>query len=175
MISFNEKDLDAVAMIAPATANTNVVDVQTMIAKAHTVRSEYVHELVGDLVSSIKTGLKQASAKRKAKEQLYAMSNRELADIGITRGDIEFAVNGGVAPKTMLHKRIEAAFVAPFKALENWRSRREGYAQLMAMDARQLSDIGLTRSDVAKAIAGQMSLANDNVATANSNEGRQAS
>jgi hypothetical protein len=53
---------------------------------------------------------------------------------------------------------------------------RAAYVHLMAMDARQLADIGLTRGDVAAAINGNKErLANDNMTQpGNNNDHRRA-
>ncbi len=104
------------------------------------------------------------------------MTDRELKDLGITRGEIRQAVRGNAPAAPTLAQKLVKAFAPLFSRYNEWRNRREGYAQLMAMDARQLSDIGLTRGDIAAAVTGTATMANDNaVLAANNNDGRQVS
>jgi len=175
MFSFTEKDLDAVALITPQTANNNTINVEAAVANAHQLRSVYVRSLVGNAMSNLKNRINNYRKTQRALAQLNAMSSRELADIGITRGGIEQAVMGDTALKTGFADSVKKATVSFVKSYEGWRLRRAGYAQLMAMDARQLSDIGLNRGDVAEAMAGHITLANDNAAVANNNGGRKVS
>lgn len=176
MIGLNEKDIDAIALLKPATANNNKIDVQAYIDRAHYERSAYLTAAISNAFGAMKAKLAKSRANAKAIAQLQNMTGRELSDLGITRSEIRVAVMGDAAVKKPLSTKL-AALVAPLvKSYEDWRSRREGYAQLMAMDARQLSDIGLTRGDIEAAVAGKGTLANDNVvAAANNNDGRQAS
>jgi len=175
MFSFTEKDLDAVALLNPATANNNAVDVQSAIVKAHQVRSEYLHDLIGSTFTGLVARYNDYSAKQKAMVQLGAMSNLELSDLGVTRSNIRHAVMGDTPTQTPLVTYFSKAIVSVVTGLEGWRRRRSGYAQLMAMDARQLSDIGLTRGDIASAMTYGRGLANDNLVAVNGNGGRKVS
>ncbi|MCG8490960.1 MAG: DUF1127 domain-containing protein [Sneathiellales bacterium] len=176
MIGLNEKDIDAIAMLKPATANNNKIDVQAYIDRAHYERSAYLTEAIAKVYNALKGKIAKSRANAKAIAQLQNMSGRELSDLGVARSEIRIAVMGDAAFRKPLLSKL-ATLVAPLvKSYEDWRSRREGYAQLMAMDARQLSDIGLTRGDIEAAVAGKGALANDNaVPAANNNDGRQAS
>ena len=179
-MSFTKKELEAIAMLQPVKANTNQVDMDAMIARAHQLRSEYVHDAARAAFKAVFGGLAAAYRTRrdynKAVNALEAMTDRELKDLGITRGDIRQAVRGNVPAAPTFAQKLVKAFAPLFSRYNEWRSRREGYAQLMAMDSRQLSDIGLTRGDVAAAVAGKAAMANDNVVpAANNNDGRRAS
>lgn len=176
MIGLNDKDIDAIAMLKPATANNNKIDVQAYIDRAHYERSAYLTAAISKAVGTVKAKIAKSRANAKAMAQLQNMTSRELSDLGIARSEIRIAVMGDAAFRKPFFTQL-ATLVAPLvKSYEDWRSRREGYAQLMAMDARQLSDIGLTRGDIEAAVAGKGTLANDNaVPAANNNDGRQAS
>jgi|GEM_PF-3826063 len=177
MISFTKKELESIALLNPVQANTNTVQMDVLIAKAHRERSAYISGLFAKGFSKIALAYKTRRENAIAMEQLNGMSNRELSDIGIARCDIQHAVLGEVATRKTFRVAFKS-FVAPIVAnYENWRLKRQGYAQLMAMDARQLSDIGLTRGDIMAAVEGKgVVLANDNaIAAANNNSGRWAS
>ena len=177
MISFTNKDLEALALLRPGTANSNHIDYQAYIEKAHRDRSAYVSGLVAGAYRKVANAYTASRQNARAVSRLQAMSNRELADLGITRGEIKRSVLGYDVVKTSFASKI-AAFVAPLAAkYKNWQQLRSGYAQLMAMDSRQLSDLGLTRGEIAAAVAGKTGiLANDNIlGAANSNDGRQVS
>ncbi len=176
MISFTKADLEAIAMISPVTANCNKVNMDELIARAHYERSAYITGLFKSGFKKIADAYRTRRQNSLAIAQLQSMSNRELSDMGVARCDISRAVLGEAAVRTPLSKKIATVLAPYFAKYEGWRSHRAGYAQLMAMDTRQLSDIGLTRGDIAAAVAGKGTLANDNViAPANNNGGRKVS
>ncbi|WP_025898455.1 DUF1127 domain-containing protein [Sneathiella glossodoripedis] len=184
MISFTEKDLDDLAMFAPAVskagtpkliANNNGINMDRIIADAHRARSEQAHRMVADIVSSLKARIAEYRKTQTAIAQLQAMSDRELSDLRVTRSNIVHAVKGDKAAKTSKIKPVLAWIGRMGEKVAEWRMRREGYHQLMAMDARQLSDIGLTRGDIANVMSGKSALANDNVRAANTNKDVKAS
>lgn len=184
MISFTKADLEAIALINPVTtANSNKINVEALIAKAHQERSEYIVGMFAAGFGHIKAAFGKVAALYRAKrqnqlaiEQLQTMSNRELADLGVARSEIKHAVLGEDAAHVPLVKKVSQSFAALLKRYHNQQNFRSGYAQLMAMDSRQLSDIGLTRGDIAAAVAGNALQANDNVvAPANNNGGRRVS
>ncbi len=178
-MSFTKRELEAIALLQPVTAsaNVNTVDMDALIAKAHQLRSAYVRSLMSAAAAKIAAAYKTRRDYSKAVSTLHAMSNRELADIGLSRSEIETAVRGHMPAKVTLAQKIAGKLAPLAKRYADWRSRRQGYAQLMAMDLRQLSDIGLTRGEIEAAVAGKGSLANDNVALAANNNasGRQVS
>ncbi|MEH6403032.1 MAG: DUF1127 domain-containing protein [Sneathiella sp.] len=176
MISFTKKELESIALLNPVKAITKSAPMDVLIARAHRERSAFISGLVVKGFSKVATAYKTRRQNAIAMTQLHGMSNRELSDIGIARCDIEHAILGD----TVNEKTPKVTFKA-FVALlavkyEAWRQQRQGYAQLMAMDSRQLSDIGLTRGDIMAAVEGKVSvLANDNIVAANANSGRWAS
>ena len=176
MISFTKKELESIALLNPVTVNNNSIPMDILIAKAHRERSAFISGLIVKGFSKVATAYKTRRQNAIAMAQLHSMSNRELSDIGIARCDIHHAVLGetdnGKTPKVGL-KALAALLVVKYEA---WRQKRQGYAQLMAMDSRQLSDIGLTRGDIMAAVEGKGAvLANDNIVAANTNSGRWAS
>lgn len=183
MFSFTEKDLDAVALVAPSTptrgfrvvANNNTVNMDLIIAEAHHARSEYAHKLAAALVSKIKSTYVAYRNTQIAIAQLQAMSDHELSDIGVSRSGIVHAVKGPQAVKTAKFAAVKTALSNAAVKFGEWRLRRLGFQQLMAMDARQLSDIGLTRGEIEGVMSGRSGLANDNVRAANSNKDVKAS
>jgi uncharacterized protein YjiS (DUF1127 family) len=81
------------------TAGLTLADRRMIELRARYARAEFVADALGDallwigrqygrLVAGIKADLKL----RAAEAQLLRMSDRELADLGLTRGDITFAV-----------------------------------------------------------------------------------
>jgi uncharacterized protein YjiS (DUF1127 family) len=171
MISFTEKDLDAVAMVAPtAVANNNTVNMDFILAEAHRARSEYAHKIVSNMFSNLKARFVEYQKTQHAIASLQSMSDRELSDLRVTRSNIAHAVKG----LDVAQPEKQSSFVAWIERVSakiaESRMRRLGYHQLMAMDARQLSDIGLTRGDVANVMSGKSALANDNVHAANTNK-----
>lgn len=174
-MSYNKKDIEALAMLRPVESNNNHINVDRHVYEAHVLRSEYISGQFAGLFSSIANKYKTYMRNQNAKQSLYAMTDRELHDLGISRSEIEMAVEGKTAEDakqqgsflTRLFKSVAAKIAAAQKA-------RAGYAQLMAMDARQLADIGLTRGDIEAAVNdGLPKKANDNLSAANNNSGQR--
>jgi uncharacterized protein YjiS (DUF1127 family) len=167
MMSYNQKELEALAMIQPVQVMEEKIDIDALVYNAHVLRSQYVSESVASFYKRTLGKLAKRRHIAAAKRQLHAMTDRELNDIGITRSDIDYAVEGKTAmdakSKTTIWNRLKETFVKAQKA-------RAGYAQLMAMDARQLADIGLVKGDIEAAVNGNIELlANDNVSKASGN------
>ena len=175
MFSFTERDLDAVALLRPITANNNKIDVDAAIANAHQLRSAYFTGAFAALFGAVATRYNAYRANQNAIAALQGMSNRELSDMGVTRSNIQHAVMGDAVVRTPVSKRLVKLVVSGFTTFQKWRSQKNGYQQLMAMDTRQLSDIGLTRGDIAAAVSGKGLLANDNYTAANDETGRKVS
>ncbi|MFT6557509.1 DUF1127 domain-containing protein [Sneathiella sp.] len=173
MISFTNKDIEALALLNPVSANNNMIDVDTLIAKAHRQRSEHLRIMISAVSEKLGTAIRTRRENSKAASILRGMSNRELRDIGITRAEIDQVIYGEQVSNGGLLKKVSGVVASLASRYAQWRDHRNGFAQLMAMDARQLSDIGLTRGDVAAAVSGKVPLANDN--TAKRNDGRQVS
>src|SRR5262249_52334639 len=113
----------------PAGGNTQLTmsfeDRQRLEARARYARAELVADALVDgilwlrrpwrrLVEAVKTDFQL----RAAQAQLHRMSNRELADLGLSRADIPFAVRQavhGVSPQ------IEGYDGAAAAANQNWR------------------------------------------------------
>ncbi len=171
MMSYNKKDIEALALLRPVESNNNHIDVDRHVYEAHVLRSEYISGQISNLFASIANKYKTYRRNQLAKQSLYAMTDRELADLGISRAEIDYVVDGKTQPEASeqgsflakLFRSISAKIAAAQKA-------RAGYAQLMAMDARQLADIGLTRGDIEAAVNdGLPKKANDNLSAANNN------
>lgn len=172
MRNFGQEDLAPIATTKPVNNNDVRFDVLAVLKEAQASRNYHMHKWIADKIEAIK-------AKRKinaAKEALYQMTDRELRDIGLTRGEIDRAVEGrlnevaSTAPREGIMKRLVRRFIEAQKA-------RAAYIQLSAMSARELADIGLTRSDIEAAVTGRLQVrANDNlIEAAHLNGHRKAS
>ena len=175
MISFTEKDIDAIALMAPATANNNAIEIDALVAQAHIARSEHLRDMFAGVAHNISNRIQKYRDSQRALAQLQGMTSRELSDIGITRGEISFALQGDVAEKASFFAGLKEGIIELSTKIAEARLRREGYHQLEAMDYRELSDIGLTRGDISNVMAGKAGRANDNVHVANNNKSRQVS
>jgi uncharacterized protein YjiS (DUF1127 family) len=89
--------------------------------------------------------------------ELAALNDRELADIGLTRGDIP-----GVAAKSVTVP-AEPALLAAFGEMLHdllvapvalWNKRRVAYAALDGLDNRMLADIGISRAEITDVVKG---------------------
>lgn len=144
-------------------------EIEEALARARYLRGETFARLVrgaatavGRLVALVRRWRERAIAYR----QLMEKDDHELRDIGLARGEIRDAVYGRWLAKGQvlgggirrLGERVAAR-----------RQRRLARAELMALDDRLLSDIGITRSEIDAAVtlgALRKSAANENLAPA---------
>lgn len=95
--------------------------------------------------------VKQWHARRQTYAQLMRMSDHQLNDIGIVRGEIEDIVYGrrsGPGPARRLFQVLARTY-------KSWRARQIARAHLAALDDHVLMDIGLTRADIEAAVRGR--------------------
>lgn len=173
-MSYNMKDIEAVAMIRPVQSN-NKVDVDALVYRAHVLRSQYITEKLSNLYETTVGRYKKHLKVEAAKRALNAMTDRELLDIGISRGEIDFAVEGKNKPMAKTASKSKVGFFTSLgrKFMEAQKARA-ATAMLMAMDSRQLADIGLTRGEIEIAVKeGKAWLANDNSQPAANNNGHR--
>jgi uncharacterized protein YjiS (DUF1127 family) len=89
--------------------------------------------------------------------QLAALNDRELADIGLTRGDIPaVAARSVTAPKApslvaAFGEMVQDLLITPVVL---WNKRRAAYSALNALDNRMLADIGVARAEIADVVKG---------------------
>ena len=83
----------------PAKDGLNLADRRMIELRARYARAEFVADALGDALlwigrqyGRVVAGIKADFKLRAAEAQLLRMSDRELADLGLTRGDITFAV-----------------------------------------------------------------------------------
>ena len=105
------------------------------------------------VINSVRRTLELASIAR----ELSALNDRELADIGITRGDIPAvawrSVTAPKAPSLMVAfgEMVQDFLIAPVAL---WNKRRVAYSALNALDNRMLADIGVARAEIADVVKG---------------------
>jgi uncharacterized protein YjiS (DUF1127 family) len=103
--------------------------------------------------------------RRAAAAELMALDDRLLADIGLSRGDIPFAV--GVVGLGWLKEEIDS-LVRPFRL---WQRSVEASRALHSLDDRALADAGMLRAEIGWVAA---ELAERSLTAANSNGLKQA-
>lgn len=170
MKNYGTETMGNLAASKPVNTNFADMDVVALIKKAQASRNEHMSSWISNAIEGFKEK-REASA---AKATLYSMTDRELRDIGLTRGEIDQAVDGTLSvaaePRVGFWKTLGIRFIEAQKA-------RAAYIQLSAMNARELADIGLTRTEIEAAVTGKLQLrANDNlVEAAHLNGHRKAS
>jgi uncharacterized protein YjiS (DUF1127 family) len=89
--------------------------------------------------------------------ELAALNDRELADIGITRGDIpavaaqSVTVPGGRNLAAAFGDMLHDLLIAPVAL---WNRRRVAFSVLNALDSRMLADIGISRAEISDVVNG---------------------
>jgi uncharacterized protein YjiS (DUF1127 family) len=89
--------------------------------------------------------------------ELAALSDRELADVGLARGDIEAVAGRSVTvpaeagPLTAFGEMLHDLLIAPVAL---WNKRRVAYSALNGLDNRMLADIGITRAEISDVVKG---------------------
>ena len=170
MMSYGKQEIEALAMIEPVNTNTGYINAEAYIRKARVLRSECMTKTMRNLYQATVGKYLRHRELEVAKEALYKMSDRELQDIGINRGDIDRAVKGNIEMDTPKKKGFWATLATKFIEAQ---TSRAAYVHLMAMNSRELADIGLTRSEIESAVRG--SRTNDNLVQAsNTNDHRKA-
>ncbi|MZR31264.1 DUF1127 domain-containing protein [Sneathiella litorea] len=173
MISYGKKEVEALALIEPVNTNITEIDTEYYLNKARELRSKYFAEKVSALFQVTVGKYLRNREIEEAKGALYRMSDRELRDIGITRAEIDRAVEGTPELEPVKKNGFWTSFITKFLEAQ---TARAAYVHLMAMNSRELADIGLTRSEIEAAIKGDRKYrANDNLAQpSNTNDQRKA-
>ena len=89
--------------------------------------------------------------------ELAALNDRELADIGLSRGDIPAVAERSVTvpveagPLAAFGEMLHDLLVAP---VAMWNKRRVAYTALNGLDNRMLADIGIARAEIADVVNG---------------------
>ena len=105
------------------------------------------------VINFVRHTLERASIVR----ELAALNDRELADIGLSRGDIPAVAERSVtAPKApglvvAFGEMVHDLVIAPVAL---WNKRRTAYSALNALDNRMLADIGVARAEIADVVKG---------------------
>jgi len=105
------------------------------------------------VINSVRHSLERTSIAR----ELAALNDRELADIGLSRGDItavsERSVTAPKAPGLVaaFGEMVHDLAIAPVAL---WNKRRAAYSALNALDNRMLADIGVARAEIADVVKG---------------------
>ena len=103
------------------------------------------------------TSIRHALERNRIARELSSLDDRELADIGLHRGDITAVAAQSVtlpagpnliaAFGRMLHDLVVAPVVL-------WNKRRAAFAAMNALDDRMLADIGVARAEIADVVKG---------------------
>ena len=119
-------------------------------ATAHTIGFGALAVFAKHVINSVRATFERASVAR----QLSGLGDRELADIGLSRGDIPAVLERsrpsvGVAEAfgRMMHDLLVAPTVL-------WNKRRVAYSALNALDNRMLADIGVARAEISDVVKG---------------------
>jgi len=89
--------------------------------------------------------------------ELAALNDRELADIGLNRGDIPAVALQSVtvpAQPRLIVAFGELAYDLLVAPVALWNKRRVAFSALNALDNRMLADIGVTRAEIADVVNG---------------------
>ncbi len=123
--------------------------VRARVWRARAIRQGF-RQLVEGLKGLARLG-RRWHARRAAYAQLMAMDQRQLDDIGLTRSRIHDAVYGRQVANG---EALARGLMALGRRLAEWRRRQVARHELLGLDDRMLSDIGLHRSDIEAAIRG---------------------
>ena len=105
------------------------------------------------VTNSVRRTLELASISR----ELSALNDRELADIGLSRGEIPaVAARSVTAPATpsltvAFSQLVQDLVIAPVVL---WNRRRAAYSALNGLDNRMLADIGVARAEISDVVKG---------------------
>jgi uncharacterized protein YjiS (DUF1127 family) len=101
-------------------------------------------------------GFRCALHRRALRRELLSLDDRLLADIGLTRGDVEaVAARAAAEPQPCgiaAPSRLATFVGAVLRGIGEAFRRRAAAAELMALDDRLLADVGLTRGDIPAAV-----------------------
>jgi uncharacterized protein YjiS (DUF1127 family) len=105
----------------------------------------------------VTTSVRHVLERNAIARELSALTDRELADIGLYRGDIPAVATQSVTVPT--GPNLFAAFGGMLRDLVVapavlWNKRRTAYAALNALDNRMLADIGVARAEIADVVKG---------------------
>jgi len=123
----------------------------TEVEKAMVSQADTLAPRATGFVGALVARFRNAALRRQIVQELGELSDRTLADIGVVRGDIVrvATVRADQAIPTGgslgFGAFLEAAVVRP--VLRHIRQRR-AYDNLMALDDRMLSDIGISRDEI---------------------------
>ena len=105
------------------------------------------------VINSVRRTLERTAIAR----ELAALNDRELADIGLGRGDIaavaEPSVTAPARPGLVaaFGEMVHDLLVAPVVL---WNKRRAAFSALNALDNRMLADIGVARAEIGDVVKG---------------------
>jgi uncharacterized protein YjiS (DUF1127 family) len=137
------------------TANEKVVLGRANMPEATTRKTGFgaLTVFAKQVITSVRHVLERNAIAR----ELSALSDRELADIGLHRGDIpavaaqSVTVPAGPNLFAAFGRMLHDLLVAPVVL---WNKRRVAYSALNALDNRMLADIGIARAEIGDVVKG---------------------
>jgi uncharacterized protein YjiS (DUF1127 family) len=112
---------------------------------------------VARLAGSVRRRIAHGARRREVAQELGTLSERLLADLGLSRADIpakaveaaqhRFPITGSLAGD--FADFVRSGIVRP---IQGWLMRRGAERHLRALDDRMLADIGITRGDIAAVV-----------------------
>lgn len=122
-------------------------EIDAIIRHAQHMRAAAVGALIADLVAGPVLRFRAWNENRATVQELQRLDDRMLADIGITRDQINALVEGknGTARQSGLAALLSDLIVEPAR---RWRVRARTRQELSALDDSMLRDIGIERGQI---------------------------
>lgn len=122
-------------------------DIHAIVRQAQQMRAAAIGELVASLVAGPVLRFRAWRETRATVTELQRLDDRMLADIGVTRDQIDALIEGpdAVAKPYGLVETINDLVIEPVR---RWRVRSQTRQELQALDDTMLRDIGIERGQI---------------------------
>lgn len=149
MLAHSINDMERKATVQPAYDHRDY-DLEAVMSAARALRAQYFYAWTRQTWRAFADAWRKRRAYGRAFAELQTLSDYELHDIGMSRGDIRVAVYGARLP---LSTRLAEAMSRVFARFAAWRRRRHTIVELNSLDDHVLRDIGITRGDITSTVA----------------------